>query len=264
MNKKIQDFKNWLIVNGYSNLTYYHRIREFYKKVKTLNITKEIIDNFILNNRQYSAESLNCYLKAIKAFMRFRKKEISLPNLFKTKKMIPNFIKLEFLEKEILPLISDLYSNLNPLKIKSLLLFMFFTGIRKGELMYLKRKDINLNLRRAKIYSPKTKSEKQIPIPKNLIFILEEYFNSEKEITNCFNLNKGTINYLFQILKTNFKEKNLHPHLFRSSFATHLSKKGFNIFEIQYLMGHKNLASTQRYVNVNIDDLQEKYNERIK
>jgi len=262
----LNKYKNWLIINGNSDATivaYLQRIKHFISKVSLDTLDEEKIIEYLLELKQNNSPStVNGYRCAIKSLLEYLKKDISLPKQLKIEQKLPEFITKEMFEDEVIRVVECIFTN--PLKVKAILYFMFFTGVRESELASLQRKNIDLEKRTAKIFNKKGKSEKIVIFTNKVKTIISHYFSTENEETNAFNISSNAIRKTFQKLKPYFKNINLHAHMFRHSFATYLRTEGFSIEDIKELLGHKSIQSTMRYAHADIKKIQEKYDKKIK
>lgn len=261
MIKDLDKFKLYLISNGYANSYYAYWVKNFLDNVDT--ISEDSINEFLANKRIVgkSPATINVCINSIRAYLKFKKiNGITLPKINRVTSKLPQYITLDFLEKEIVPNLSILFNKHNAFKYKVLLYFMFFSGLRKSEVFNLERSNIFLKEKEVKVYCKKTKSERMIPLNDRMVNLLRAYFRRYPEKNNAFSIGNKTIDYLFSILKDNFPEVNFHPHLMRCSFAMHLQKKGFTTREIQVMLGHKSILSTVRYEQVDTTLIKDKFN----
>lgn len=264
MQENITNFKNWLIVHNQATTIYADRLKEFLNNEQ--DITEDNINAYIVAKKadNLAEETLNGYIKAMHAYLKFIKREDIKLDYFKVPDKLVDFITLEFLEQQILLLIPDLFSISKQLQVKTVLYFLFYSGLRKSEVENLQRKNFNFENKQLKVYCSKQKTERIIPLNNKLIELIINYFNQVEEENNAFNLPKGGIDYIFSLLKPNFSDINLRPHIFRHSYAMHLQRNGFSTREIQYMLGHKNIITTSRYERADNNLIREKFNKNIK
>ena len=139
---------------------------------------------------------------------------------------------------------------------------LFGTGIRVSELCRLKIDSVNLDCGVVKIFG-KGRKERVIPICSSEIITALKAYVSEFD---CIG-QKGT-RYMFRnrmnepmseqtvrlIVSRHVRnasiEKNVTPHTFRHTFATLLLDNGLDIRNIQFLLGHSTILTTQIYTQV--------------
>ncbi len=158
---------------------------------------------------------------------------------------------------------------------RAMLETLYGCGLRVSELVNLKISDLFFEEDFIKVTG---KGEKQrfVPIsPVNKKYI-EIY---RKEIRIHQNIQKGFEDILFlnrrgkrltramlftivkQLAEKIGLQKNISPHTFRHSFATHLLQNGADLRAIQQMLGHESITTTEIYVHVDRSDLARVMNE---
>ena len=135
-----------------------------------------------------------------------------------------------------------------------------FTGFREQEVMYLFWKDLNPKLRTIRVLSkpdlkffPKRWEEREVPVPAELAELLERHPVS---IDSPFVFPSPTGNREQNFLrrcKLVAERAGLDPEefdlkTFRSTYATSMLRRGFDVRTVQHWMGHKSLETTMRYL----------------
>jgi integrase/recombinase XerD len=148
---------------------------------------------------------------------------------------------------------------------KALLAIYYGCGLRRQEGTDLNIEDIDLNKGQIFIAKSKTRRQRNVPINKSMLDIVEDYlFNvrekliDQEDSQNAFlvtekgnRLAKETVVY---ILKSLLKEAKIttkaSPHTLRHSIATHLLQSGMKLENISLFLGHRSLDSTQIYTHL--------------
>jgi integrase/recombinase XerC len=235
-------------------------------KIET--ITQETITQFFIKNAQYK-DGTKCMF--IKAGRNYYTEFLQIPKesneFFKIKLIkVPQRIAEYFTEKELeeakKQLITNFSRKMTPLKIRIVLDFLYYTGIRKAEILSLSRKDIDLENNRAKVYG-KGKKERIICFPKKVSKELSEFFVSCNEENNAFNIKLGQLHYLIKMINKYCGGKKIHVHSFRHGYAKTCLKKGVDLPTLSRLLGHASIMTTMIYANPSEEEMQENYQAKM-
>ncbi|MGB3363923.1 MAG: tyrosine-type recombinase/integrase [Thermodesulfobacteriota bacterium] len=135
--------------------------------------------------------------------------------------------------------------------LKPILFVAISTGMRKGEILNLRWKDINLEEKYIVVRDSKNYESRIIPINNRLEKVfLEIYRNApEDEYLFCYH-DKKPIEYIYRSFHTALKKSGIRKctfHSLRHSFATRAVMAGVDIVTLNELLGHKTIAMTMRY-----------------
>ena len=154
---------------------------------------------------------------------------------------------------------------------RAMLELLYATGIRVSELINLTLSDVNLQLNFIICHD----RERMIPFGDAARKSLQLYLGSARprlvEGTDC--------QYLFpncsgkQMSRQGFWkllkgyamdagiQEDITPHTLRHSFAAHLIQNGANVRDVQQMMGHSDVSTTQMYVQMNMDHMRNVYDQ---
>lgn len=145
---------------------------------------------------------------------------------------------------------------------KAMLELLYATGIRASELINLDIKDVNL--RSGVLYCPGNKGVRPIPMYPSAVVAVSDYIYRMRGLIAgpdsgdalFVNLNGGRLTRqgFWKIVKGYAAEAGIEeeitPHTLRHSFALHLLQNGASVKDIQTMMGHADISSTQVYVQL--------------
>jgi integrase/recombinase XerC len=151
---------------------------------------------------------------------------------------------------------------------RAILELLYSSGIRVGELVALNINQLNLDLGIVKVMG-KGRKERIVPVGSKAIEAVRAYLEErrapDEEAPLFLNLRGGrlTARSVDRLIKNYTRQagifRKVSPHSLRHTFATHLLDAGADIREIQEMLGHASLSTTQRYTHVSMGKLMEVY-----
>lgn len=231
-------------------------IRYFNKPMEKVTIEelRKFLFKYLTEERKLSDRTINYYNSIIRFVY-----EVTLDKLL-NKKQIPmrkqkkNVYKV--LTKEELSTFFNIYDNY---KFKTIFMLIYGTGLRIGEVVNLRKEDIDSKKMRIFVREGKGNKERYTILPKAILEMLREYWKKYRPKVKSnemfMNANQEPINQY--VIRTHFRKyrkkaginEKVTVHTLRHCFATDLIERGATLIQVKELMGHSNIRSTMAYVS---------------
>ena len=212
--------------------------------------------------------TLRCYYAHLIDKRKLRENPARLVELDRQKRKLPQILSSS--EVELFLEQPDL-KEAKGIRDKAMLELLYATGIRVSELIGLDVGDVNLTVGFIRCRSGE--KERVIPMYKVAVKALKDYMDSvrpamvEEADEPALFVNVGGSRMsrqgFWKIVKSYQKkagiDKEITPHTLRHSFAAHLLENGADLKDIQEMLGHADLSTTQIYAKVVQNHLAEVY-----
>ncbi|PIA81194.1 site-specific tyrosine recombinase XerD [Gaetbulibacter sp. 4G1] len=249
-----------------------------------ISISTEIIQQFIYKiAKQVNARSQSRLISGLRSFFNYlvfedyrKTNPLELIESPKIGRKLPDTLTEDEIDKLITAI--DL-SKPQGERNRAILETLYGCGLRVSELVNLKLSDLFFDEGFIKVTG---KGDKQRFVP--IVPITQKYINIyRKEVRNHINIQAGFEDTLFlnrrgkqltramiftiikQLAEKIGLKKNISPHTFRHSFATHLLQNDADLRSIQLMLGHESITTTEIYVHLDKSHLTkvvEKYHPR--
>jgi integrase/recombinase XerD len=286
--KLLQDYLSFLSVEkGLSKNTvesYYLDLRKFQdflssngKDVPSLS-RADIID-FLeqLRDEGYSISSICRFISSIRGLCKYLLIEHAISedpseNLQMPKKWekLPKSLTIPEV-KAFLHAHASLHES-RPTMVRDAVMFelLYSSGLRVSELISLKLDDVNLEAGFMRVLGKGSK-ERVVPMNMRAAEKLKHYINQlrptilkQKKSSYLFVTSRGrpmTRQRFWQTMRSLGRRIGIeiHPHMIRHSFATHLLEGGADLRSVQKMLGHSDISTTQIYTKVTSERLRKAF-----
>ena len=148
---------------------------------------------------------------------------------------------------------------------RAILHFLRSTGCRISEMTELNRDAINFEKLECTVHG-KGNKERTVYLDDVAGLVLYEYLESRKDDCPALFVNRyreriqpGGVRVMLNELAERAGVDHVHPHKFRRTLATDLSRHGMPIQEVARVLGHDKIDTTMKYVMLNDDDVKASY-----
>ncbi len=236
-------------------------------------IAPEDVRHFLSQKRKQGLKpaSIDTYYRTLLAFWNWAAAEYGLsssPMRRVEKPCVPKKMPPRLTEKEMSRLLRAATASREPERNRAILLLLFDSGIRAGELVSLQVKNVDFKGRLLHVIG-KDKEERVIPLGDITLRALEEYLDRRIEDHDAplfLSARTGsslTVSGLRQMIKRLARaagiKRSVYPHLIRHSFAYAWMKEGGSLEKLRQIMGHSRLETTSIYAKALQEDVEEEH-----
>lgn len=185
----------------------------------------------------------------------------------KKKKQLPVFVAEEALTR----LLDEFRfgDNFSGLRDRTVVEFLYLTGMRRSELINLRDTDVDLSAGQVRVTGKRDK-QRVIPFSAGFVRSLQSYVSARDEqgfsagwffVTDRGNkmYDKAVYNIVTRYLAMVTTIEKKSPHVLRHTFATHMLNRGADLNSIKELLGHASLSATQVYTHNSFEQLKKIY-----
>ena len=252
--------------------SYANDLKKYQNYLKELNISNIqevdslILMDFITSNNHLAKSSQAHLLTAVKNLHNYLLINYNISNeicnfsIKRSKTNLPSFLSIDEV-KRILNSFDE--TDEKDLFERLLIQLIFVSGARVSEICDLNIKQVNTVHKILRIIG-KGNRERIVLIDNDTAERLEYYYNNIRvnwlkgKDSNYYFINKlgNKVNrqYIYKIIKRKQQEldikKDISPHTFRHSFATHLLDSDVDLRSVQELLGHSDISTTQIYTHI--------------
>jgi site-specific recombinase XerD len=254
-------FKTYLKYKRYSPNTikiYLSLVKIFFRELK-YKLPEQIVREDILEfNRDYilkngfSYNYQNQMISAIKLFFgRVEQRQLNIDEL--ERPIRPKYLPVVLSKMEV----SKLLQVTKNIKHKAILSTIYSAGLRVGEALNIKLKDVDSQRGLIHIRAAKGNKDRIVNLSVQLLHLLREYsrvYKPKEYLFNGINSGKYSSESIRKVLHRSKQKagikKDIRLHTLRHSFATHMLEAGVDLRYIQEILGHSDPKTTMIYTHV--------------
>ena len=222
-----------------------------------------------------STKTINRKISSLRSYYKYlmRSEQIEKSPLDEHRPLkVQKNVQVPFSQKEMHQVLDpNLYpdSPLGTLQ-RVLITTLYYTGMRRTELIHLLDRDVSLDNRTIKVVGKRNK-ERLIPVLQSLQKHLLDYRITRADAVDTHGRyffrsiagKKLSEHFVYETVNTYLNrvssKAKKSPHMLRHSFATHLLDNGADLNAVKELLGHDSIAATQHYTHSSMREIKAVY-----